>query len=286
MRRTDRRGLTLIELLIGTVLAAILGASLLQIFVTQSRFNDRLEQSRSARSVARTAVNFLGSELRMTDAHDGVVLAEPRRIRVREPYAMGLVCQASSTQITAAFMPVDSTLYSMGYTGFAVRNALDGQYSYYMNNTPPVAGTSSICTSAPANITLMAGASVLRVQGSISTVPAVATPITLVRYVEYSFETSAAVPGRRGLWRKLLDQSGNPITASVEELVAPFDTTARFRFYIQNSRMPSDTVPTALGDLRGIEIQLAGESERTVRGRATPEQANLVTSVFFLNRVD
>jgi prepilin-type N-terminal cleavage/methylation domain-containing protein len=286
MRRTDRRGLTLIELLIGTVLAAILGSSLLQIFVTQSRFNDRVEQSRTARSVARTAVNFLGAELRMTDAHGGVVLAEPGRLRVREPYAMGLVCQASSTQITAAFMPVDGTLYAMGYTGFAVRNALDGQYSYYMNNTAPVDGTASLCTSAPANITLMSGARVLRVQGSITTVPAVASPITLVRYIEYAFEASTAVPGRRGLWRKLLDQSGNPVTDQVEELVAPFDSTARFRFFIQNNRVPSDTVPTALGDLRGVEIQLAGESERTVRGRATPEQANLVTSVFFLNRMD
>jgi hypothetical protein len=286
MRRTDRRGVTLVELLIGTVLAAILGASLLQIFVTQSRFNDRVEQGRNARSVARTAVNYLGAELRMTDAHDGVMLAEPRRLRIREPYAMGLVCQASSTQITAAFMPVDSTLYSMGYTGFAVRNALDGQYSYFLNNTPPVAGTASICTSAPANITLMPGAVVLRVQGSITPVPAVATPVTLVRYIEYAFEASSAVPGRQGLWRKLLDQSGNPITAQVEELVAPFDSTARFRFFILNNRIPSDTVPTALADLRGIEIQLSGESERTVRGSSAPEQANLVTSVFFLNRMD
>jgi hypothetical protein len=286
MRRTDRRGVTLIEMLIGVVLAATLGASLLQIFVTQSRFNDRVEQSRSARGVARTAVNFLGAELRMTDAHDGVLLAEPSRLRIRVPYAMGLVCQASSTQITALFMPVDATLYGMGYTGFAVRNALDGQYSYYMNDTPPVAGTASLCTGAPANMTMMPGSAVLRVQGSIVTVPAVGTPITLIRYIEYAFENSAAVPGRRGLWRRLLDQSGNPVTGQVEELVAPFDTTARFRFFILNNRVPSDTVPTSLANLRGIEIQLAGESERTVRGRPAPEQANLVTSVFFLNRLD
>jgi prepilin-type N-terminal cleavage/methylation domain-containing protein len=286
MRRTDRRGVTLIELMIGTVLAGILGASLLQIFVTQSRFNDRVEQNRSARGVARTAVNFLGAELRMTDAHDGVLLAEPGRLRIRVPYAVGLVCQASSTEITAVFMPVDATLYTMGYTGFAVRNALDGEYTYYMNNTPPTAGTGSLCTGSPGNMTVMTGAVVLRVQGSITTVPAVATPITLIRYIEYAFEPSTAVAGRQGLWRKLLDQSGNPVSGQTEELVAPFDSAARFRFFILNNRVPSDTVPTALADLRGIEIQLAGESERTVRGRTAPEQANLVTSVFFLNRLD
>jgi len=285
MLRHTRRGVTLIELLIGLVLAGILGMSLVKITVTQSRFNDRLEEGRNARGVARTAVNFLASELRMVDAHDGVMLASASTMRIRLPYAVGLVCQASSTQITAAFMPVDSTLYaSPGYAGFAVRNALDGQYTYYMNATTPVAGTASICTSSPGNMTLMAGAQVLRVQGSITTVPTVATPIMLVRYVEYAFTNSTLIPGRRGLWRRILDQAGNVVSS--EELVAPFDATARFRFFIQNNRVPSDTVPTALADLRGIEIQLAGESERTVRGRTGPEQANLVTSVFFLNRLD
>jgi hypothetical protein len=286
MHRRARLGVTLIELLIGTGLAAILGASLLQIVVTQSRFNDRVEESRSARGVARTAVSIMGAELRMTDAHDGVTLAEPGRIRMRVPYAVGLVCQASSTQITAAFLPVDSTLYTMGYTGFAVRNARDGRYTYHLNGTPPVAGTISTCTGVPANITLMPGAVVLRVRGRIATVPAVGAPITLVRHIEYAFENSMAVPGRRGLWRKRLDHSGDPSKTEAEELVAPFDSTARFRFFIQNGRVPSDTAPTALGDLRGVEIHLAGESERTVRGRATPERATLVTSVFFLNRMD
>mgnify|MGYP003411262106 CR=1 FL=1 len=156
--------------------------------------------------------------------------------------------------------------YAMGYTGFAVRNALDGQYNYYMNNTAPVDGTASLCTSAPANVTLMSGARLLRVQGSITTVPAVASPITLVRYIEYAFEASTAVPGRRGLWRKLLDQSGNPVTDQVEELVAPFDSTARFRFFIQNNRVPSDTVPTALGDLRGAWREVPEASSVMVHG--------------------
>lgn len=284
MRRTDRRGVTLIELMIGLVLASILGASLLQIFVTQSRFNDRVEQSRSARGVARTAVNYLGAELRMTDAHDGVMLANANQLRLRVPYAIGLVCAVSGNQITAAFMPVDSTLFSMGHTGFALRNPLDGQYTYSMNDTPPANGTSSLCTSAPANMTLMAGATVRTVTGAFSPAPAVGTPIMLIRYVEFAFENSGFFPGRRGLYRRWLSQAGN--VQSSEELVAPFDSTARFRFFILNNRVPSDTVPTSLANLRGVEIQLAGESERTVRGRATPEQANLVTSVFFLNRLD
>ena len=71
-----------------------------------------------------------------------------------------------------------------------------------------------------------------------------------------------------------------------EEVAAPFDSTSGFRFFILNERLASDTLPTSLGNLRGVEIRLFGESERTVRERLAPEQTNLVTSVFFLNRLD
>ena len=290
MARFDRRGVTLVELMIGMVLAAILGASLLRITVTQSRFNDRVEAGRSARSVARTAVNYLSSELRMMDAHDGVVLANANQLRLRVPFAVGLVCTANASTVTGLFMPVDNTLYAMGYNGFGVRGAMDGQYTYYMKsgaaNSVPAAGASGNCTGSPGNMTVPTGATVLQLTtgGTIAPVPVVSTPVTLYRLVEFSFENSTVVPGRRGLYRRLLDNAGN--TLSAEELVAPFDSTARFRFYIQNNRIPSDTVPTALADMRGIEVRLAGESERTVRGQTTPEQANLVTSIFFLNRLD
>jgi hypothetical protein len=287
MHRTDRRGVTLVELLLGLVLASILGVSLLRITVTQSRFNDRMEAGRSARSVARTAVNYLSSELRMTDAHDGVVLANANQLRVREPYAVGLMCTVSGTQLTAVFMPVDSMLDQMGYSGIGVRGAMDGQYTYYAaNGTLPSSPGNTACTSSPANMTVPTGARVLRMTttAAVSPLPAVATPVTLYRFVEFSFENSTAVPGRRGLYRKVLNSAG--VALSTEELVAPFDSTARFRFFILNNRIASDTVPTALADMRGIEIRLAGESERTVRGQPSPEQANQVTSIFFLNRLD
>lgn len=279
----NRRGVTLIELMIGLVLASIVGASMIRIGVEQARFNERQERGRSARSVSRAAINYVGSELRMADAHNAVLLAEPRRIRLRVPYAVGLVCSGNNP-ITAAFMPVDSTLLAMGQTGFAVRNPLTGQLSYYMNNTPATTGSTGVCTSSPANMTIMPGGLVLQMNGTVLPAPAVATPIYLIRFLEYEFAPSVEVPGRTALWRRQLNQAG--VAVRTEELAAPFDTTSRFRFYILNDRVPSDTVPTFLANLRGIEFLLSGESEGTARGRTAPEQANLSTSIFFLNRLD
>ena len=95
---------------------------------------------------------------------------------------------------------------------------------------------------------------------------------------------STITPGRIALWRHSLTAAG--VVNASEEVAAPFDSTSRFRFFTLNDRLASDTLPTSLGNLRGVEVRLYGESERTVRNRPAPEQTNLVTSVFFLNRLD
>jgi prepilin-type N-terminal cleavage/methylation domain-containing protein len=279
-----RRGVTLVELLIAMVLASIVGASLIRIGVEQARFNERQESGRSARAVSRAAINYITTELRMADAHNAVTQATATRVRLRVPFAVGLVCQATTSSVTGAFMPVDSTLLLMGQTGFAVRDPLTGQLQYYMNDTPAVTVSGSACTGSPANMTLMPGALVRRLDGALVGVPAVGTPVYMIRNLEYEFAPSVDVPGRVALWRRRLNQS-NGVLAQ-EELAAPFDSTSRFRFYINNNRVASDTLPTDLEDLRGLEIRLSGESERTSRSRQGPEQANLTTSIFFLNRLD
>jgi hypothetical protein len=106
----------------------------------------------------------------------------------------------------------------------------------------------------------------------------------LYRTVRYEFAASTITPGRIALWRRTLTSAG--VVNTSEEVAAPFDSTSGFRFFILNDRLAVDSLPTSLGNLRGVEIQLYGESERTVRNRAAPEQTNLVTSVFFLNRLD
>lgn len=287
MRLSSRRGVTLVELLIGITLAAILGMSLTRLLIGQTRFNERVEAGQRARSVSRSALNAMYSELRMVDANDGVTFARDSAVQMRVPYAVGIVCNVSAGQVIGAFLPVDSAMFAApGYAGFAVRDPLDGQYVYHVANTAaPATNSTSACTGAPANVTLMTGARVLRVNTAATVTAVLGTPVLLYRNVRYAFNASAAIPGRRALWRRQLDAAGATVTAS-EELAAPFDSTARFRFFILNSRTPSDTLPTALADLRGLSVFLPGESEGSPRLRGAPEQANLSSSVFFLNRAD
>src|SRR6185295_10344859 len=78
-----RRGFTLVELLVALVLTAVLGGAAVRLFLTQSRFFDLHVKQQSARSVSRSAVNGVLSDLRMAEAPNAVTAASTSSITVR-----------------------------------------------------------------------------------------------------------------------------------------------------------------------------------------------------------
>ena len=74
--------------------------------------------------------------------------------------------------------------------------------------------------------------------------------------------------------------------AAAEEIATPFDNTARVNFYVLNAGVAQAAVPALLGNIRGLELVLNGQSERTPGGSNAPKTANVTTSVFFENRPD
>ena len=283
-----RAGVTLVELLIGMVMSAFLGTMMVSLLLTSTRFNDRVEAGREARGTARTPLNLLTTELRMVNAETGVLAADSATITVRVPFMLGLACAVTpgaSGVVTAAFLPVDATMLdaSLGYTGFALRQ-FDGSYAYSSSSSAIPTSTSPSASCTGVSVALPSGSRFGTLLGPVAAAASPGTPVMLYRTVRYQFAPSTITPGRTALWRHSLTAAG-VINAS-EEVAAPFDSTSGFRFFILNQRLASDTLPTSLGDLRGVEVRLFGESERTVRNRPAPEQTNLVTSVFFLNRLD
>ena len=91
----------------------------------------------------------------------------------------------------------------------------------------------------------------------------------------YSFRTSGVYPNALGLWR-------NVEGGANEELVAPFDTSARFRFY-QAGDDTSRVAPPAAENIRGIELVLAALSPVKASNQAALPMQKVVTSVFFKN---
>jgi pilin/secretion family protein with methylation motif len=290
---TDRRGFTLVELMISMIVTMVIGAALVRMVLGEARFMGQQEAWRNARSVSRSGINRLVSDLRMVETGGGVLAAAAggQDFTIRVPYAFGVMCNYNNgTNVsTLSMLPVDSAVFNApGFSGFAWRNAA-GTYTYVTTGTvPAIPGTPGMCAAAVPRQVVNVGSingspagQTMDVTGAlVGGPPQVGAIFFLFRRVRYEFKASVAVPGRLGLWRTTL--SGG----ATEEIAAPFDNTARVNFYVLNSSTAQAAVPGTLSDIRGLELVLNGMSEATPVGSAGPKVANVTTSVFFENRPD
>ena len=280
----ERDGFTLVEVLIALVLTAVVGAAVTSVFVSQNAFYDTQEQVTEARAVSRAATNMMLTELRAVETTDGIMAAGADSLRVKVPFALGVSCGVSGGTLQVSVLPVDSATWTQGragYGGYAWRDPSTGAYDSNAGGSVSNASSPSRCETISPPITTtfeqMNGRSHVVSLTAPSAVP-VAAPVMLYNVVTYRFADSVLLPGERGLWRQVAG-------GAAEELAAPFDASARFRFFELNAVDAQDAPPTDIDDLRGVELVLNGRSDRPNADgseRITP----LTTAIFFRNRVD
>lgn len=285
--RGRRAGFTLIEVVIALVIVAVIATAFTRLIVAQSRFFTREYGARTARAVARNSMNLMLSDLRMVQDSGGVdsVSSDGRTIQVTVPYAFGLSCGNSSSATVVSLLPVDSSVMALAvYAGYGWRDPSTGRYTIITPPSPTGADNIRLssdpdrCTSSSnANIqTLTLGGR----SGEIIALEPPATgvvagdPVFLWEKVTYSFDTSASFPGLYGLYRNV---SGG----RNEEILAPFASTARFKFYVPNQDTSQTTVP-ALSSIRGLDILLNGLSPKPSNDGKRVE-TDITTAVFFKN---
>lgn len=280
----SRAGFTLVEVLIALTLTAVLGAVFMGAFVTQTRFFDHQEKVGAARAVSRGALNIMMSEMRMVELGGGVVATPTNdELEIRVPYVFGMVCSTAGNLLKLSTLPGDlSGIGDMDFSGYAYRMA-NGSYTYIespitaspidpLDPAGPVA-----CDAAgvvPGSGVVPGGVVLTTALGSGS--PAIAAPAFLYRRIKYEFAPSSVVSGV-ALWRHV-DGETNP-----EELIAPFDTTAKFRFFESDAAVAQDAVPATLSNITGIEIVLDALSERP-NSDGSHQVVPLTTAVHFKNR--
>jgi prepilin-type N-terminal cleavage/methylation domain-containing protein len=294
-RMIARRGMTLAEVMIALVLIGIVGAMFTRMLVAQGRFFNSQYGQRSARSVSRAPMNFLLSELRMLQDQGGVADAAPdgKRLRLKVPYRFGVLCGIAGDATVASMLPVDSTV-SATYAGWAWR-AVDGSYTELAATDPlgadslrDVTGLAgeATCTAArihkPVVNTAGGGTKTGRVLElrPASAAPPTISPVYLWQYVAYEFKASTAYPGRIGLYR--IQADGTPGARELE-LMAPFDTSARFKFFVPGQDTSQVDVPATLATIRGLDLVLNGAAGAPASSGSTPAVNRLTTAVFFKN---
>ncbi|HET8622722.1 MAG TPA: hypothetical protein VFM14_04105 [Gemmatimonadales bacterium] len=248
--KTSRSGVTPVELAIGLVITAIIGAGLVTLLRGEIAF--------VGPHGSRSTVNPLLSDIRMLEATGGLdpATASGRDFTLRVPYAFGLVCGSNGTVTTLSLLPADSSRLAEGASGFAWHDAVSGVYTY-VTAAPTITspGTTATCTrvgigTVPASSSSPPGR-VVNLIASVSPAPTAGSVLFLYRRVRYEFRASASVPGRDGLWRTVDGQTD-------QELAAPLDTGARAAFFVLNRTPAETTLPTPLSSVRGLEIRLGG----------------------------
>jgi len=273
----NRRGFTLVELLVATVVAGILGLALATLLRNDSKFVAKQEAMLSSRSTARTAMNWMATELRRI-SDGGLVAASSNSVTLRVPFAFGVICERSSNLLLMSLMPTDSLAYATALPdGLAWRRST-GQYQIISGVGVSVSTDNAVCTAD--SIRVIPDGQLVGVSGTPAGAPnqpVVGSIGYLYQTVVYQFAASTDLPGRIALWR----QAGS---GADEELVAPFDASAGFGFLVGSSIDALDSPPGDLSTVTGLELRLVGASEFTPRGASGPQTFELVTQIRFANK--
>lgn len=282
--RRTRHAFTLVEVLVAFTLAGLLGAMITRFIVSQSRFTDQQNALRGARAVSRQAMNVLESELRMVQDSGGIELAsaDGKTIRGLVPYRFGLICGIWLARTVVSMLPIDSlTLAQARYAGFAWRNNA-GAYVTVPSATPPASAaspaqcTGSLSSQAGIRTVSMSGraGSVLDIEPALPLAP-MGSVVFFFQRVTYEFRASQAFVGQFGLYRTI--EGG-----SSEELIAPFDSSARFKYWTRGAAA-SVAAPPALPLIRGVDVVLSGRSSYAPVGKTAPTKSTVIASIFFRN---
>ena len=273
----NRRGFTLVELLVGTAVMAVLGVALVRMLVSDSRFVSKQDAMMFARQTSRGALNMMSVELRMI-ADGGLISAQRDSVRARIPYAFGVTCdQTGASQIVAALVPPDSLTYdSASPAGFAWQDS-DGDYQ--TDSGISIASSSDVGACATDSVFVVPGGRLIQISGISGGIPPTGRIFYLYQDISYRFEDSAELPGRIALWRR--------VGATDEELAVPFDTASKFRC-LTGPLLDVEDCPPAGGpsQVRGLELVLVGASELAPRGSIEPAIFELITRIAFLNMVN
>jgi prepilin-type N-terminal cleavage/methylation domain-containing protein len=287
----SRRGFSLVEIITALTILAVIGGAMTKMLLSQTRGYQYDNGGRRSRTAARSSMNIMITDLRMTQDNGGVSYIDAtnhRRVDVRVPVAFGVVCEVSGGGVVMAITPVDSfQLASIRYGGFAVRNATTGIYSYVTGGTLS-SGDASKChaggVAVYADTITMGGRAgkVIAVTGAAPAGTAAGSMAMIWQSVRYSFDSSNVFAGRAGLFRIVSTASA----ADTSEITAPFSWNARFS-YFTNPAQARDTATTSApadyNTVRGLKILLAAEASDTVPGYRGPKKSPLTTAVFFKN---
>lgn len=277
---TARKGFTLIEMLVATVLATIILGAVYQTLTVQQRGARRLEVIVNTQQTVRTGVQMLQSELREVGASAGdIEEAASDHIRIRALRKAGIVCAVIDASTLSIYTFGDTLVRNDTVSVNDDKSDTNTQNDEVLGGvitdiaTVP-AGTCTMTTGAPwANMNTQARTYTLSMAGgkTVSTV----TPGAAVRsfvHVTYGVYSRGGkfVFGRRDVTS----------TDTVATLMAPLAANGLTFSYIDTAQNIIDPTTAALrGSIGRIRVTITGRTPGYSEAGG-PYTASLISDVF------
>lgn len=273
----DRRaGFTLIELMIGLILAGLFATVLFQLILGQSRFTREQGGREEVQQNVRGAMELIASELRAVPA-GAITAAGANSISFRMPRAYGVLCDPPMLTPGTAWVAFPGDAFPADLpTSFTSTNwgiALPGAAGAGTLAAFPMTGVTAV-GNACANLNLPAGSTAL-VRGirysGLATTGAVATPVFLYQEFRYRVDTSPD-PALEGKW--LLRANG---ASPAQPLAGPMIESGTgasiggisFRYLCDNTPVAPSLVTA--NNINSIRVVLAMQSRATNGARRQDE---------------
>jgi len=221
-----RRGFTIVEILTALVIIAIIGLAMTKLVLGQARSFQFDNGARRARAAARSAMNILITDLRMTQDDGGVSAVDAtnhRFVTVKVPTVFGFVCEITGSGIVASLVATDSfQLATSKYGGYAIRNAGTGIYSYTAATSSDTIQSTGVGRCHGGTVNQFADTATIagRTGGVYVMSPApagvtvIGAPMFVWHEVKYEFKNSTIYPSgnRLGLYRTVAGRARSDTT--------------------------------------------------------------------------
>lgn len=236
-------------MLIALVIAGVLGAAVISMLRSQSRFYGRNDDVIYAQQSLRAAVDLMSAELRMASPTD-LLAAEADSVSLRFDLLRAVVCDSTAADEATLFVydTVGSANLPAGFAGTAYSGPYDSAFVYADGWTGTVgstgAGPKGTCTALGAPTTLSDDQyrTVTGWQGNFAGgVPDRGSMVRRYGRLTYRFDTSGF-------------SSGEALFRGTQELVSPFESGASFSYVMVDGSVQSSASGADLADVRYVRL--------------------------------
>lgn len=294
MMKSDRRGFTMIELLVGLTLSSILVTIIFQLMMSNSRFVQFQSSREEVQQNARAALDLIAGDLRMVPA-SGIQLVAQDSIRFYVPRAWGVLCDTiDATSATAwAIFPAgvltNTDVFDKANMGVAIEQTGDPVAhtdSWRFVAAPSQETAGNPCGAVQNNLNAQHVTLGFNRPGGSSFVNAgdifPGTQLLIYEEIKYDVAPSAssAVPGN---WiRRMVGRTGNVV--NMQPMAGPVPESGALSFAYYRADGAATSTPS---EVRRINVRVITQSRSemgTPAGRR-PEQMDTVSTDVFLRNV-